>query len=62
VKQLRCAEELTDRLLSWGATSATARQAAEIGLACFYIGQATAQDDPRILARHAERAFDRIVT
>lgn len=62
VKQRRYAEELTDRLRSWGATSAIARQAAEIGLACFYIGQATAQDDPRVLARHVERAFDRIIT
>jgi AcrR family transcriptional regulator len=60
VKQRRYAAELTDRLRSWGATSAVARQAAEIGLACFYIGQATAQDNPRVLARHVERAFDRI--
>ena len=37
-----------------------ARQAAETGLACFYTGQATAHDDPRILARHIERAFDQL--
>ncbi len=60
VKQRRYADELTRRLQSWGATPSTARQAAEIGLACFYIGQATAQDDPRILARHVERAFDQL--
>lgn len=60
VKQRRYADGLADRLQSWGATPSIARQAAEIGLACFYIGQATAHDDPRILARHIERAFDRL--
>jgi AcrR family transcriptional regulator len=60
VKQRRLADELTSQLRSWGATSATAREAAEIGLACYYAGQATAQDDPRLLVRHVERAFDRI--
>lgn len=45
---------------SSAATPSTARQAAEIGLACFYIGQATAHDDPRILARHVDRAFGRL--
>jgi AcrR family transcriptional regulator len=60
VKQRRYADELTSRLQSWGATRSTARQAAEIGLACYYIGQATAHDDPTILARHVERAFDRL--
>jgi AcrR family transcriptional regulator len=60
VKQRRYSDLLTDRLQSWGAAPSTARQAAEIGLACFYIGQATARDDPRILARHVERAFDRL--
>jgi AcrR family transcriptional regulator len=62
VKQRRYAQELADRLRSWGATAVTARQAAEMGLACYYIAQATAQDDPRILVRHVERAFDRLVT
>jgi len=60
VKQRRYADALTDRLQSWGATPSTARQAAEIGLACFHAGQAAAQDDPRTLARHIERAFDRL--
>jgi AcrR family transcriptional regulator len=60
VKQRRYAEELTRRLQSWGATPSTARQAAETGLACFYTGQATAEDDPRILARHVEHAFDQL--
>jgi AcrR family transcriptional regulator len=60
VKHRRYAEALTDRLRSWGAAPSTAREAAEIGLACFYVGQATAGDDPRILARHVERAFDRL--
>src|SRR5260221_679949 len=60
VKQRRYADALTSRLQSWGATPSTARQAAEIGLACYYIGQATAQNDPRILARHVERALDRL--
>jgi AcrR family transcriptional regulator len=60
VKQRRYADALTRRLQSWGATPPTARQAAEIGLACFYTGQATAGDDPRILAHHIERAFDEL--
>ena len=60
VKQRRYAEALADRLQRWGATPSTARQAAEIGLACYYVGQATAKNDPRILARHVERAFDRL--
>jgi len=60
VKQRRLAAELTSQLRSWGATPAIARQAAEIGLACYYAGQATARDDPRVLVRHVERAFDRI--
>ena len=60
VKQRRYADLLTDRLQDWGATPSTARQAAEFGLACFYAGQATANDDPRILARHVERAFDQL--
>jgi AcrR family transcriptional regulator len=60
VKHRGYADALADRLLSWGATPSTARQAAEIGLACYYIGQATAKNDPRILGRHVERAFDRL--
>lgn len=60
VKQRRYADALTSRLQSWGATPSTARQAAEIGLACFYTGQAAARDNPRTLARHIERAFDQI--
>jgi len=60
VKQRRYADALTERLQRWGATPAVARQAAETGLACFYIGQATAQDDPRVLTRAVERAFDRL--
>ena len=59
VKERRYADELTGRLQKWGATPAIARQAAEMGLACYYAGQATAEDNPRILARHVERAFDR---
>ena len=43
-----------------GATPSAAGEAAEVGLACFYSGQAMAQDDPRTLARHIERAFDRL--
>jgi AcrR family transcriptional regulator len=60
VKHRRYADGLTGRLQSWGATPGVAREAAEVGLACFYAGQATAQDDPAILARHVERAFDRL--
>jgi AcrR family transcriptional regulator len=60
VKQRRYADRLTDLLQALGATPSTARQAAEIGLACFYAGQASARDDPKLLARHVERAFDRL--
>jgi AcrR family transcriptional regulator len=60
VKQRRYADALTSRLQSWGATPSTARQAAEIGLACFYAGQAAAHDNPRTLVRHIERAFDQL--
>ena len=60
VKHRRYADGLTDQLRSWGATPSVARQAAEIGLACFYAGQATAIDNPTIHARHVERAFDRL--
>jgi AcrR family transcriptional regulator len=60
LKHRRYADGLADRLQSLGAAPSVARQAAEIGLACFYAGQATARDDPAILARHVERAFDRL--
>ncbi len=60
VKQRRYADALADQLQDWGASQHTARTAAEIGLACFYAGQATANDDPSVLARHVRRAFDRL--
>lgn len=60
VKQRRYADELAERLEGLGATPVVARHAAEIGLASFYVGQATADDDPRVLARHVESAFDRL--
>jgi len=62
VKQRSYADRLTTQLRDWGADPLVARQAAEIGLACFYVGQATANDDTRILARHISAAFDRLVT
>lgn len=60
VKQRHYADGLTDQLLAWGAEPSVARQAAEMGLACFYIGKATAGDDPRLLHRHVAGAFDRL--
>ena len=62
VKQRSYADRLTTQLRDWGADPPVARQAAEIGLACFYVGQAMADDDPRTLARHVSAAFDRLVT
>lgn len=62
VKQRSYADRLTTQLTDWGADPPIARQAAEIGLACFYVGQATANDDPRIIARHVSSAFDRLVS
>lgn len=60
LKHRRYADALTDRLRTWGAAPSTARQAAEIGLACYYAGKATSKDDPATLARHVGRAFDRL--
>jgi len=31
-----------------------------MGMACFYVGQSTANDDPRKLVREVSRAFDRL--
>jgi len=60
VKQRRHVGMLTARLLDWDAEPATARQAAELGLACFLAGQAEAEDDPRRLRQCVDRAFDRL--
>lgn len=60
VKQRGYAGRLTGLLLDWGAEPITARQAAELGLACFYAGQAEAEDDPRRLGQCVHRAFDRL--
>jgi hypothetical protein len=60
VKHRRYADALARRLESWGAAPSTARQAAETGLACYYTGQATSKGDPAVLARHVDRAFDRL--
>lgn len=60
VKQRRYADLLTAQLVSWGADAVIARQAAELGLACFYAAQAESADDPRTLPRHLVRAFDRL--
>ena len=60
LKHRRYADALTDRLRTWGAAPSTARQAAEIGLACYYVGMATSNGDPATLARHVGRAFDRL--
>lgn len=62
VKHRSYADRMTTQLEGWGADRPVARQAAETGLACFYAGQATANDDPRTLARHVSSAFDRIIT
>ena len=60
VKQRSYADRLTRILQSWGAAPTVARQAAEMGMACFYVAQATANDDPRTLVREVSRAFDRL--
>ena len=60
VKQRAYADRMTRILEGWGAKPAVARQAAEMGLATFYIGQAIADDDPRTLVREVSRAFDRL--
>jgi AcrR family transcriptional regulator len=60
VKQRSYAGRLTRLLQGWGANPAVARQAAEMGMACFYVGQSTANDDPRKLVREVSRAFDRL--
>jgi AcrR family transcriptional regulator len=60
VKQRSYAERLTRLLEGWGAKPAVARQGAEIGMACFFVGRAMANDDPRKLVREVSRAFDRL--
>jgi AcrR family transcriptional regulator len=60
VKHRSYADRLSTQLETLGADPPVARQAAETGLACYYVGQATANDDPRILARHVRNAFDRL--
>jgi hypothetical protein len=42
------------------AAPTVARQAAEMGMACSYVAQATTNDDPRALVRGVSRAFDRL--
>jgi AcrR family transcriptional regulator len=58
VKQRRYADLLTVQLRGWGADPVIARQAAELGLACFYAAQAESADDPRTLRGHLAHAFD----
>jgi AcrR family transcriptional regulator len=60
VKQRRYADLLTAQLRGWGADPVIARQAAELGLACFYAAQAESGDDPRSLRRNLARTFDRL--
>jgi AcrR family transcriptional regulator len=60
VKQRRYADLLTAQLCRWGADRVIARQAAELGLACFYAAQAESGDDPRTLLGHLWHAFDRL--
>jgi AcrR family transcriptional regulator len=62
VKHRSYVERMTSQLESWGADFPVARQAAEIGMACYYAGQATADDDPSTLAQHVSTAFDRITS
>jgi AcrR family transcriptional regulator len=60
VKQRSYAERLTRLLEGWGAKPAVARQGAEMGMACFYVGRAMAGDDASRLVREVSRAFDRL--
>jgi AcrR family transcriptional regulator len=60
VKQRRYADLLTAQLRRWGADKVIARQAAELGLACYYAAQAESGDDPRTLRDHLAHAFDRL--
>lgn len=60
-KQRGYAARLAAQLTDWGAEADTATLAAEIGLACFYAGQAAAGDDPRLLTPSVGDAFDRLI-
>jgi AcrR family transcriptional regulator len=62
VKQRHHADLLTAQLRSWGADKVIARQAAEMGVACFNAAQADSGDDPRTLRRNLAHAFDRLET
>ena len=60
VKQRAYADATARWLTEQGAAPPVAVLAAEIGLACFTAGQATAGNDPATLAGHVEAAFVRL--
>jgi AcrR family transcriptional regulator len=56
------AETLVDLLVRHGAERGTATLAAEIGIACYYTGQAATGNDPRRLPDAVDAAFARLST
>lgn len=54
------ADALADLLVRHGAERATATLAAEMGIACYYTGQAAAGNDPRQLPSAVDTAFARL--
>jgi AcrR family transcriptional regulator len=60
VKQRAHTDALAAQLVRWGAERVTARLAAELGIACFYAGQAAAGDRARVLGRRVADAFAKL--
>lgn len=60
-KQRRYTEELADLLRRNGADRATAELAAELGMACFYAGRTTSDNDPQRLPQAVDAAFRRLL-
>jgi hypothetical protein len=54
------ADALVDLLVRHGAERGTATLAAELGIACYYAGQAAAGNDPRRLPGAVDTAFARL--
>jgi AcrR family transcriptional regulator len=59
-KQRAYADALADLLVRHGAERGTATLAAEVGIACYYTGQAAVDNDPRRLPSAVDTAFARL--
>jgi AcrR family transcriptional regulator len=60
LKQRRYAEELVQLLGRNGADPETAALAAELGMACYYVGRTLSENDPERLVQAIDAAFRRL--